>query len=80
MEDFMNVFEKVKKLIVDELNVKEEKVQLDTHLVDDLGADSLDAVELIMAIEDEFDIEINDEVAQNMKTVRDIVTHLENLE
>jgi acyl carrier protein len=45
-----------------------------------LGADSLDAVELIMAIEDEFDIEINDEVAQNMKTVRDIVTHLENLE
>ena len=48
----MNVFEKVKKLIVDELNVKEEKVQLDTHLVDDLGADSLDAVELIMAIED----------------------------
>ncbi|HHU80282.1 MAG: acyl carrier protein [Bacilli bacterium] len=76
----MNVFEKVKKLIVDELNVKEEKVQLDTHLVDDLGADSLDAVELIMAIEDEFDIEINDEVAQNMKTVRDIVTHLENLE
>jgi acyl carrier protein len=80
MEDLMNVFEKVKKLIVDELNVKEEKVQLDTHLVDDLGADSLDAVELIMAIEDEFDIEINDEVAQNMKTVRDIVTHLENLE
>lgn len=75
----MNAFERVKKLIVDELNVDESKIQMDTHLVDDLGADSLDAVELIMSIEEEFGIEINDDVAQNMKTVRDIVSHLENL-
>lgn len=75
----MSVFERVRKLIVDELNVDMQKVQMETHLVDDLGADSLDAVELIMAIEEEFGVEINDDAAQNMKTVKDIVTYLENL-
>lgn len=75
----MNVFEKVKALIVDELNIDASKVKLETSLVDDLGADSLDAVELIMAIEDEFGIEISDEAAQKMKRVQDIVGYIENL-
>jgi acyl carrier protein len=78
-EETMNVFEKVKALIVDELNIDASKVKLETSLVDDLGADSLDAVELIMAIEDEFGIEISDEAAQKMKRVQDIVGYIENL-
>ena len=51
---------------------------MDTHLVDDLGADSLDAVELIMALEDEFNLEVDDEAAQNMKYVKDLVQYIEN--
>jgi len=50
---------------------------MDTHLVDDLGADSLDAVELIMALEEEYGIEVDDEAAQNMKYVRDLVNYIE---
>ena len=63
------VFEKVQKIISENLNVPLEKVTMDTHLVDDLGADSLDAVELIMALEEEYGIEVDDEAAQNMKYV-----------
>ena len=71
------VFEKVQKIISENLNVPLEKVTMDTHLVDDLGADSLDAVELIMALEEEYGIEVVDEVAQNMKYVRDLVNYIE---
>jgi len=71
------MFDKIKEIIVDNLGVSEEEIKLESSLVDDLGADSLDAVELIMAIEDEFDISISDEVAQEMKTVKDIVEYLE---
>lgn len=71
-------FETVKKIISSELSVDEAKVTLDAKLADDLGADSLDATELIMAIEDEFNIEINDEKAQAMKTVRDIVEYIDS--
>ncbi|QVK21150.1 acyl carrier protein [Mycoplasmatota bacterium] len=70
------MFEKIKDIIVENLGVKEEEVTLDASLTDDLGADSLDAVELIMAIEDEFDISINDSDAQAMKTVQNIVDYL----
>ncbi|MGS0973230.1 MAG: acyl carrier protein [Candidatus Izemoplasmataceae bacterium] len=72
------MFERVKKLIAEELDVNEEEVTLEAKLDDDLGADSLDAVELIMAIEDEFDIEINDEEAQKFKTVKQIVDYIES--
>lgn len=68
------VFEKVQKIISENLNVPLEKVTMDTHLVDDLGADSLDAVELIMALEEEYGIEVDDEAAQN---VRDLVNYIE---
>ena len=71
------MFEKVKAIIVNELGVDEAKVTLEARLSDDLGADSLDAVELIMAIEDEFNIEINDESAQQISKVSDIVNYLE---
>ena len=71
------VFEKVQKIISENLNVPLEKVTMDTHLVDDLGADSLDAVELIMALEGEYGIEVDDEAAQNMKYVRDLVNYIE---
>lgn len=71
------VFEKVQKIISENLNVPLEKVTMDTHLVDDLGADSLDAVELIMDLEEEYGIEVDDEAAQNMKYVRDLVNYIE---
>lgn len=71
------VFEKVQQIISENLNVSLEKITMDTHLVDDLGADSLDAVELIMALEEEYGIEVDDEAAQNMKYVRDLVNYIE---
>ena len=63
------VFEKVKKIIVEELNVAEEKVTMEASLVEDLEADSLDAVEIIVRIEEEFDLQVDDEAAENVKTV-----------
>lgn len=71
------MFERVKELIAEELDVDLEEVTLEANLTDDLGADSLDAVELIMAIEDEFDIEVSDEQAQKFKTVKQIVDYIE---
>mgnify|MGYP003290625767 FL=1 len=71
------VFEKVQKIIAEGLNISLDKITMDTHLVDDLGADSLDAVELIMALEDEFGLEVDDDAAQNMKYVKDLVNYIE---
>ncbi len=71
------VFEKVKELIVEKLNVKADKVTMDARLVEDLEADSLDAVEVIMELEEEFNISIDDDAAQNIKTVGDIVRYIE---
>lgn len=73
------MFEKIKSLIVQELGVESEKVTLEARLADDLGADSLDAVELIMAIEEEFGIEVNDEAAQQINQVKDIVEYVEKV-
>ena len=71
------VFEKVQKIIAEGLNISLDKVTMETHLVDDLGADSLDAVELIMALEDEFGLEVDDDAAQNAKTVAELVKYIE---
>jgi acyl carrier protein len=71
------VFEKLQEIIVTELGVNKEDITLEADLNDDLGADSLDAVELIMAIEDEFDLSVSDDVAQNLKTVKQIVDYIE---
>ena len=70
-------FEKVKEIMVDSLSCDESQVTMEANLKDDLEADSLDAVELIMQIEEEFEVEIPDEVASNMKTVKDIVDYIE---
>lgn len=71
------VFEKVREIIVEQLNVDESEVTIDTHLMKDLEADSLDAVEIIMAIEDEYGIEIPDEDAEKFQSVSDLVKFIE---
>ncbi|MDR0854333.1 MAG: acyl carrier protein [Clostridiales Family XIII bacterium] len=72
------VFEKVKAIIADKIQVEEDKIQLETSLMKDLEADSLDAVEIIMGIEEEFDIEIPDEDAEGFDNVGDIVKFVES--
>ena len=67
------VFEKVKDILVDQLDVEEEKVTLEASIIDDLGADSLDLVDLVMSLEEEFDVEIPDDQVENIKTVGDII-------
>lgn len=69
----MATFEKVKEIVVEQLGVDAAEVNIDSTFIDDLGADSLDIVELIMAFEEEFSVEIPDEVAEKIKTVRDAV-------
>ena len=71
------VFDKIKEIIVDQLSVDESMVTADTNLMKDLEADSLDAVEIIMAIEEEYGIEIPDEEAEKFKTVGDLVRYVE---
>ena len=68
--------ERVKKLICEQLGVKEEEVKDDASFVDDLGADSLDTVELVMALEEEFETEISDEEAENITTVKEVVDYI----
>ena len=70
-------FEKVKKLICEQLGKSEDKVTRETKIVEDLGADSLDVVELLMALEDEFGLSLPDEVAMQLKTVGDIVDYID---
>lgn len=72
----MDVQAKVKEIIVQQLGVDADKVALEASFVDDLGADSLDVVELVMAFEDEFGVEIPDEAAEKIATVKDAVTFL----
>jgi len=70
------MFEKVKAIIVDQLGVEEEAVTMEASFLEDLGADSLDIVELIMALEEEFDVEIPDEDAEKISTVGDAVNYI----
>lgn len=72
-----DIFEQVKALIAEELEVDEEQINMDSMIVDDLGADSLDVVELIMRLEEKFSIEIPDEEAEKIQTVGDAVKHIE---
>ncbi len=71
------IFDKVKSIIVDQLDVDEDKVTLNSSIQDDLGADSLDIVDLVMSFEDEFDLEIPDDQVENIKTVGDVVKYIE---
>ena len=71
------MFERVKKLIAEQLNVKEENITPSSRIVEDLGADSLDMVEMLMTLEEEFGVVISDEKASELKTIGDIVDFLE---
>jgi len=75
----MSVFEKVKKTIFEQLGVDEDEVTVDASITDDLGADSLDQVELVMALETEFNLDIPDEEAEKIKTVGDAVRYIEEV-
>jgi acyl carrier protein len=70
------MFEKVRDIIVEQLGVSEAEVKLESSLIEDLGADSLDIVELIMAFSDEFGVDIPDEAAEKINTVSDVVDYL----
>lgn len=70
------IFDKVKEIIVEQLGVDADEVKLESSFIDDLGADSLDIVELIMALEEEFDLEIPDEEAEKFPTVGDVVDYI----
>jgi len=74
----MSVEEKVKEIIVDQLGVDEKQVNSEASFIDDLGADSLDTVELVMALEEEFDIEIPDEDAEKISTVQNAVDYIKD--
>ena len=72
------VLEKVKKILSDQFDVEEDSITPDTLIEGDLGADSLDVVDLLMSIEDEFELEIPDEETDNIKTVGDLVQYIED--
>jgi acyl carrier protein len=72
------IFDKVKSVIVEQLNVEEDDVVEEAAFIDDLGADSLDIVELVMALEEEFGVSIPDEDAEGIKTVGDAVTYIDS--
>ena len=71
------VFEKVREILMEQLDVEEDAVTMEANIVDDLKADSLDLDDLLMALEDEFDVEVPDEEVENIKTVRDLVRYVE---
>lgn len=71
------IFEKVRAIICDQLELDEEVVTLEAVLLEDLGADSIDLADLVMTLEDEFDLEISDEELENIRTVADIVKFIE---
>jgi acyl carrier protein len=77
METVKQIVEKVKQIIREQLGVEEVEITPTTSFVDDLGADSLDTVELVMAIEEAFDIEIPDNDAEKMRTVQDVIDYIE---
>lgn len=72
------ILEKVKEVIVDELGVEEEIIKPETSFIDDLGADSLDIVEIILGLEDKFDLQIPDSEAEKIQTVGDVIEYIKN--
>ena len=76
----MSIFEKLQEIIADQLELDVDEISYDSHILDDLGADSLDVVDLVMSIEDEFGIEVPDEALENIRTVEDMVKFIEDHE
>ncbi len=77
MSDKKSIEDRVKDIIVDQLGVNADQVTLEAKFIEDLGADSLDTVELVMAFEEEFEIEVPDEEAEKLQSVGDVVTYIE---
>ena len=75
-----SIEEKVRSIIVDQLGVESDKVTADAKFIEDLGADSLDTVELVMAFEQNFDIEVSDEEAEKLPSVADVVAYIEKVQ
>jgi len=74
----MALFDDIKEVVVEQLSVNPDEVKEDSKFVEDLGADSLDVVELVMALEEKFDIEIPDDEAEKIRTVKDVVNYIES--
>lgn len=72
------ILDEVKEILADQLNVDIERIEMHSSLAEDLGADSLDAIDIVMTIEDQYAIEVPDEIIENMKVVEDIVNFIEN--
>lgn len=72
------VFEKIRAILAEQLDVDEDSITPDSLIVEDLGADSLDAIDIVMSVEDEFGIEVPDEIVEKMESVNDIITFVEN--
>ncbi len=73
----LNIQARVKEIVIEQLGVNEDEVTPEASFLEDLGADSLDIVELVMALEEEYELEISDEDAENIKTVQDVVSYIE---
>ena len=76
----MDIFEKLQGILADQLEIDADKITYESLILDDLGADSLDVVDLIMSIEDEFGMEVPDEAVDNIRTVEDMVKYIEEHE
>lgn len=72
------VFEKIKTILAEQLDIEENAITPDSLIVEDLGADSLDAIDIVMSVEDEFGIEVPDEIVEKMESVNDIITFVDN--
>lgn len=72
------VLEKIKAILSEQLDIDENNITADSLIVEDLGADSLDAIDIVMSVEDEFGIEVPDEIVEKMESVNDIITFVEN--
>ena len=72
------VFEKLKEILAEQLDVDADSITKDSMLIEDLGADSLDAIDIVMSVEDEFKIEVSDEIIEKIETVGDMLNYIEN--
>jgi len=71
------IFEKIRKLLAEQINISQDEIKMESDIIEDLGADSLDVVEMLMAVETEFNVTVPDEIAMEMKTIGDVVSFIE---
>ena len=76
-EAILMIFEKIKKLLAEQINISEDEIKMESDIINDLGGDSLDVVEMLMAVETEFNVTVPDEIAMEMKTIGDVVSFIE---